>query len=510
MIHKSSSMFGTDARFFTHDWCIALTESIAELPLIIVPVTMDNMDKYISSTYNPQTTEGWTRRRNKFSAELTTAQTQHEILRVLLYDANDINRTKILGFGAMARVPEWTTEQGGSCANLGIQLEPEMRGRGVGLAFLRMLLRLSCELAVDRVEIVTMEDNLAMRALARKAGLAETLETRISAKGDLDGNVLFLDIDRAAFSRDVEMNYEKTVDVSPMSSNHSRAPHLPHLQTQLLPSVIRQHHPFSAAPDQETAQDSNADIELLSYRESVTEDNKDKVKDCDNQNCVQQMTDLEIENESLIAMNVSLQNTVRNQARNVVQMRREINSLKRKSCDSEMLDNSESPNTEEPDLDIISPQLHNSYRLSVLSANSINVSVDETFVESVEAHHKSEQQYNVLCSTISQLIEEGQRALNETPIAETDSNSTTPQVSHNSMQFARTVSSIFEPHKNLPDSGRNSERKEQHVEHEPRNHNASSAYFIPHKSDQEHRQLLLTRAHSYSTKPTANNFSIFP
>ncbi|KAJ3089030.1 hypothetical protein HK100_007879, partial [Physocladia obscura] len=236
--------------------------------------------------------------------------------------------------------------------------------------------------------------------------------------------------------------HKKTVDGSPANRDHFL--HSPHLQTQTLPS-IRQHQP---APEWETPKDCG-DEELLSYREFAVETHK--------------MTDLEIENESLIAMNASLQNTVRSQARNVVQMRRMINSLKRKSCDSEMLGSSESPNTEQHNLDIISPESQNNYRLSLFSSNSINVSVDATFVESVEAHHQSEQ-YDIFCSTISQLIEDGQRALNETPIVETNSNNSTPQVSRNSMQLTRTVSSIFEPRKNLPDSGRIFERQQHHIE----------------------------------------------
>jgi len=56
-------------------------------------------------------------------------------------------------------------------ANLGLVLNPETRGKGIGKTTFALMGRLSLELEIDAVQVATMKANEPMRGLARSLGL---------------------------------------------------------------------------------------------------------------------------------------------------------------------------------------------------------------------------------------------------------------------------------------------------------------------------------------------------
>ncbi|KAJ3090557.1 hypothetical protein HK100_007404, partial [Physocladia obscura] len=128
------------------------------------------------------------------------AAVQRDGLAAVIYAADDADRANILGFGSVERI----TPPGAvpSVANVGLELFPAARGRGVGTAFVRALLHLSAHVDVDQVEVGTMQDNAAMRSVARKLGLSETLEIKYSpaGNGEIVADVMYLNIQRDLFS----------------------------------------------------------------------------------------------------------------------------------------------------------------------------------------------------------------------------------------------------------------------------------------------------------------------
>ncbi|TPX67979.1 hypothetical protein CcCBS67573_g07343 [Chytriomyces confervae] len=102
-----------------------------------------------------------------------------------------------------------------------------------------------------------------------------------------------------------------------------------------------------------------------------------------NDRAVRKIMDLEIANESLLAVNTTLENTIREQALNLEQMRRLVGMLKRKYGAD--LQPAQQPFT-----------------------NSIVDDLSQSPVDEKEI----ELQFNRVCGTISQLIQDGTRALN--------------------------------------------------------------------------------------------------
>ncbi|RDW60668.1 hypothetical protein BP6252_12051 [Coleophoma cylindrospora] len=120
------------------------------------------------------------------SKRFNQAFTAHQALEVLV----EVDG-QAAGRGAVVQIQEDPP-----LANIGISLAPEARGRGVGKALMRVLLRLSNEVDVGIIQAGTMKENTAMRALARSLGLEETEEVKIAPGRGVVAEVLFKNIPR--------------------------------------------------------------------------------------------------------------------------------------------------------------------------------------------------------------------------------------------------------------------------------------------------------------------------
>ncbi|KAJ3119075.1 hypothetical protein HK100_000473 [Physocladia obscura] len=186
-----------DSRFFTHDWRLTVAGP-GTTTFIVSPVTPENLREYIKTAYNLPPPED-EKRAITFVNTRIAALTERDRLATIIYDGADVDRKHILGFGNIMRISKPDVVP--SVANIGLGLAPDARGRGVGTAFVRALVRVSLEINVDQVEIGTWKDNAPMRGVARKLGFAETLEDKLSpmGTGDVVANVMYYGIDREPF-----------------------------------------------------------------------------------------------------------------------------------------------------------------------------------------------------------------------------------------------------------------------------------------------------------------------
>ncbi|KAJ3114051.1 hypothetical protein HK100_001782, partial [Physocladia obscura] len=190
-----------ETRLFTHDWRMTIGD------LVVSPVTPAKVSAHIWGVANTHTADSFEDKKRKFLAARIEAAVQRNGLATVIYAADDADRANILGFGGVERItPPGTVP---SVANLGLELFPAARGRGVGTAFVRALLCLSVHVDVDQVEIGTMQDNAAMRGVARKLGLSETLEIKYLPAGtdEIVADVMYFDIQRQFFSN---INFDLT------------------------------------------------------------------------------------------------------------------------------------------------------------------------------------------------------------------------------------------------------------------------------------------------------------
>ncbi|KAJ3092016.1 hypothetical protein HK100_007041 [Physocladia obscura] len=192
-----------DPRFFTHDWRMTIPGP-GTIKFVLSPITPASLSSFVTIYNEPATPEEHARLVASSIKRRVEVKTTGKLLVAMLYMATDVHRMEPLGHGAIARVtPDGTVP---SVGNIGIKLLPAARGCGAGTAFLRALLRLSCDVVVDQVEIATMHHNTAMRAVAKKVGLNETLEVKYSSggEGEIIADVIYFNIDREAY-RNVEM-----------------------------------------------------------------------------------------------------------------------------------------------------------------------------------------------------------------------------------------------------------------------------------------------------------------
>ncbi|KAJ3201576.1 hypothetical protein HDU82_008017 [Entophlyctis luteolus] len=143
-----------------------------------------------------------------------------------------------------------------------------------------------------------------------------------------------------------------------------------------------------------------------------------------NERAARKIMDLEIANESLLAVNNTLENTIREQALNLEQMRRMMGVLKRKYGETILsfdLDSTlgnggigsadDSASNSGTFVESVSPNLSKSASFVRQKFDPFSNSVIEEIDISPELQKEVEQQFSRVCDTISQLIEEGEKAL---------------------------------------------------------------------------------------------------
>ncbi|KAJ3121427.1 hypothetical protein HK100_012389 [Physocladia obscura] len=181
-------------KIFTNDWKIVLPDT----NLVVIPVTPSNAITYIKVSFKPETAEIQDTHVKYLTQHYIESRIKREYLRVLV-----LQNEEIVGFDALGKFSQPTDEI--QTVNVGIAFVPGFLGKGFGAKFLRVLLRLSCEIQTDQVQMGTLLDNTAMRALAKKFGLTETLGIVDRENGGRIAEVMYLNIDRNAF-RDVPLD----------------------------------------------------------------------------------------------------------------------------------------------------------------------------------------------------------------------------------------------------------------------------------------------------------------
>ncbi|KAJ3386359.1 hypothetical protein HDU84_001600 [Entophlyctis sp. JEL0112] len=132
-----------------------------------------------------------------------------------------------------------------------------------------------------------------------------------------------------------------------------------------------------------------------------------------------QIMDLEIANESLLAVNTTLENTIREQALNLEQMRRMMGLLKRKYGETSLLLDldgaaDDSASNSGTFVESVSTSSSKSASFVRQKFDPFSNSVIEEIESSPELEKEVEQQFSRVCDTISNLIEAGEKALKTT------------------------------------------------------------------------------------------------
>ncbi|PQE16344.1 hypothetical protein CJF32_00006226 [Rutstroemia sp. NJR-2017a WRK4] len=167
------------SKLFTHTWTITL---LSHPDLQFIHVTPSNLSSLIqifsnplntpvapspSPAWTPADTESYT---SKFLAAFRAAKSKHNYLQLLIHS---LSGEQVLGMGQVMELEGFP-----GFGNLGIILNPEGRGKGVGKATVEVLLRLSNECELDVLEAGTMRGNMGMRGVMRKLGVEEREEMK--------------------------------------------------------------------------------------------------------------------------------------------------------------------------------------------------------------------------------------------------------------------------------------------------------------------------------------------
>ncbi|PQE06715.1 hypothetical protein CJF30_00008606 [Rutstroemia sp. NJR-2017a BBW] len=167
------------SKLFTHIWTLTLP---THPHLQFIHVTPSNLSSLIqiysnplntpvapspSPAWTPADTEFYT---TKFLTAFRAAKSKHNYLQLLVLSLPD---QQILGMGQVMELEGFP-----GLGNLGIILNPEGRGKGVGKATVEVLLRLSNECELDVLEAGTMRGNIGMRGVMRKLGVEEREEMK--------------------------------------------------------------------------------------------------------------------------------------------------------------------------------------------------------------------------------------------------------------------------------------------------------------------------------------------
>jgi RimJ/RimL family protein N-acetyltransferase len=167
------------SKLFTHNWTLTLP---THPDLQFIHVTPSNLISLIqifsnplNAAYAPTSSPAWTPAdtesyTTRFLPAFRAAKSKHNYLQLLILSLPD---QQPLGMG---QVKELDGVPG--IGNLGIILNAETRGKGVGKATVEVLLRLSNECDVDVVEAGTMKWNMGMRGVMKKLGVEEREEMK--------------------------------------------------------------------------------------------------------------------------------------------------------------------------------------------------------------------------------------------------------------------------------------------------------------------------------------------
>jgi RimJ/RimL family protein N-acetyltransferase len=199
-------MAPSDIRFFTEDWTITVPSHPHVKFVRIVPKYLDECIEFESNPLNRPFSDPnhkiWTEERKQESKarlheRYTFSKTEHRALDVMVQVDG-----KCVGVGGVYEIPDIVA----GLANVGLSLDENERGKGLGKANLQVLLRLSNELDVDVVGAGTMKANKPMRALAASLGLEEKEEILDIPGRGVVAELIFI-IDQRRW-KDFEMNIE--------------------------------------------------------------------------------------------------------------------------------------------------------------------------------------------------------------------------------------------------------------------------------------------------------------
>jgi RimJ/RimL family protein N-acetyltransferase len=199
----------SDTRFFTEDWIITVPSLPTVKFLRLIPTRSDELIKILSNPLNSPFASAsdlavvWDEERRKsakerFLARYNLSKTKYQALEILV----QID-TEIVGQGNVYEIPE---VQAG-LANIGINLAPSARAKGIGRAAMQVLMRLANELNVSLVHAGTMSANRPMRALAKSLGFTEREEVLSVPGRGVVAEILFEDVNYQRY-KDLEMNVE--------------------------------------------------------------------------------------------------------------------------------------------------------------------------------------------------------------------------------------------------------------------------------------------------------------
>ncbi|PQE05259.1 hypothetical protein CJF31_00008772 [Rutstroemia sp. NJR-2017a BVV2] len=167
------------SKLFTHTWTLTLPTHPDLQFIHVTPSNLNSLIQIFSNPINaavapspppawtPADTESYT---TKFLTSFRAATFKHNYLQLLILS---LPAQQVLGMGQVTEL-----EGMPGIGNLGIILNPEGRGKGVGKATVEVLLRLSNECDLDVVEAGTMRGNMGMRGLMKKLGVEEREEMK--------------------------------------------------------------------------------------------------------------------------------------------------------------------------------------------------------------------------------------------------------------------------------------------------------------------------------------------
>jgi RimJ/RimL family protein N-acetyltransferase len=202
-------MARSDTRFFTEDWIITV---LSHPHVRFIRLTPIHLDEHIERTSDPNNRpfsnpddKIWSEERKeatkaRHQERYTLSKTKHQALEFLVHIDG-----KLMGYGGVFEIPEVVV----GFANLGLGLDPSLRGTRLGNAMMKVLLRLSNEIDASVISVGTMKANKPMRALATSLGFEEREEiVDIPGKGVIAEVVFSIDNAKWRAWKDYEINVE--------------------------------------------------------------------------------------------------------------------------------------------------------------------------------------------------------------------------------------------------------------------------------------------------------------
>ncbi|KAE9376668.1 hypothetical protein N431DRAFT_435915 [Stipitochalara longipes BDJ] len=199
----------SDTRFFSDDWVITLP-SLPNVKFVrLIPPRSDEYIKVLQDPLNrpfanpSELAEVWDEQmikgvKERFLARYTLSKTSYQALEFLVQIDG-----KTVGQGSVYEIPQVHV----GLANIGLGLAESARGKGIGKAGCKVLLRLSNELDITLVGAGTMSVNKPMRALAKSLGFTEKEEVLTVPGRGVVADILFENIDYKRY-KDLDMKVE--------------------------------------------------------------------------------------------------------------------------------------------------------------------------------------------------------------------------------------------------------------------------------------------------------------